>query len=512
MSAGFGRLLHAEWTKFRTVRGWLFGVAAAAAAVIGFGVLPGMSGSCHDHACRLPTGPDGTEVTDSFTFAHRSLTGDGSITARLASLTGILPPDPGDDQPQGEGPSHGPATPGQGRPGLVPWAKAGLIIRAGSAPGAGYAAVMLTGTQGVRMQHDYIHDVAGPAASADAPRWLRLTRTGDTVTGQTSADGSTWTQVATVRLPGLPATVEAGMFATSPQYTESTSEVFGLTGAGGGPTRATGSFDRIVAQGGWSAGTWQPDKIGGPDDAPRHGAVVDGDQVTITGSGDLAPAVSGAAGLGTTITQTLVGTFAGLIIVVVIATMFVTAEYGHGLMRTTMAANPRRGRILAAKTVVIGTVTFVTALASAATTVTVGRRVLEANGVYVHSVSALTQVRVIVGTAALLALASVLALALGVILRRSAAAVTTAVLGIVMPYLLAVSVLPATAGQWLLRVTPAAAFALQQSTLEYPQVINIYTPVNGYYPLPPWAGLAVLCAWTGLALGVAAALLRRRDA
>ena len=39
-----------------------------------------------------------------------------------------------------------------------------------------------------------------------------------------------------------------------------------------------------------------------------------------------------------------------------------------------------------------------------------------------------------------------------------------------------------------------------------------YTPANGYFPLAPWAGFAVLCAYVALALGVAALLLRRRDA
>jgi ABC-type transport system involved in multi-copper enzyme maturation permease subunit len=63
-----------------------------------------------------------------------------------------------------------------------------------------------------------------------------------------------------------------------------------------------------------------------------------------------------------------------------------------------------------------------------------------------------------------------------------------------------------------LRLTPAAAFAIQQSIPQYSQVSNLYTPSNGYYPLAPWAGFAVLCAWAALALGLAVFLLRRRDA
>ncbi len=35
---------------------------------------------------------------------------------------------------------------------------------------------------------------------------------------------------------------------------------------------------------------------------------------------------------------------------------------------------------------------------------------------------------------------------------------------------------------------------------------------SGYYPLVPWAGFAVLCGYAAVALGLAACLLRRRDA
>jgi hypothetical protein len=46
----------------------------------------------------------------------------------------------------------------------------------------------------------------------------------------------------------------------------------------------------------------------------------------------------------------------------------------------------------------------------------------------------------------------------------------------------------------------------------YPQVAASYTPFNGYFPLAPWAGFAVTCAWAALALALAAYLLHRRDA
>jgi ABC-type transport system involved in multi-copper enzyme maturation permease subunit len=232
----------------------------------------------------------------------------------------------------------------------------------------------------------------------------------------------------------------------------------------------------------------------------------------VTGSGDVAPSVAGVAGIGVTVAQTLVGTFVGLIVVVVIGVLLVTAEYRRGLIRTTLAACPRRVQVLAAKAVVVGAVAFGAGLAAASTVVLLGPGVLRGNGVYVHAASASTELRIVVGTAALLGVAAILAVGLGALLRRSVTAISTAVLVIVLPYLLAMSVLPGEAGMWLLRVSPAAAFALQQAVQKYPQVDNMYTPLNGYFPLPAWAGLAVLVGWAALAFGAAAVMLRRRDA
>jgi ABC-type transport system involved in multi-copper enzyme maturation permease subunit len=196
----------------------------------------------------------------------------------------------------------------------------------------------------------------------------------------------------------------------------------------------------------------------------------------------------------------------------VIAAMFITAEYRRGLIRTTLAANPRRGRVLAAKALVIGSVTFVVGLIAATAAVTLGAQIAR-HKAYVFPATWTTELRMVVGTAALLAVAAVLALALGAVLRRSVAAVTIVVVAIVLPYILSVaSVLPVGVLDWLLRITPAAAFAIQQAAPQYPQVTTLYSPGTGYFPLAPWAGFAVLCAWAALAFGLAVVLIRRRDA
>ena len=113
----------------------------------------------------------------------------------------------------------------------------------------------------------------------------------------------------------------------------------------------------------------------------------------------------------------------------------------------------------------------------------------------------------------MLALAAVFATALGAILRRSAAAITIAVVIVVMPFLLSgLNIVPAGVGDWLLRLTPAAGLAIEQSIPRYPQVTTVTSPVQGYYPLSPYAGFAVLCLWTAAALALALVMLRRRDA
>ncbi|MFJ3802655.1 ABC transporter permease subunit [Streptomyces sp. NPDC090088] len=506
---GFARLLRAEWTKFRTVPAWRLGLAAAVLVTLVFGVLAAAaSKSVCDAApgrtCTSPAetvGPDGEQVLDKFTLVHKSLTGDGGIVARVTSLTGII------TYPRSDSDAI--------VPGVEPWSKAGIIIKDGTTPGSRYAAVMVTGGHGVRMQYDYTHDTAGSPhtlVSASSPRWLRLTRSGATLTGAESDDGSRWTTVGTATLPELPATVEVGLFVTSPF------DVQIEQGLGSGSarhfTQASGVFDQVGLRG-RESGSWRGDTVGGASDTDwdRHhraaGFTRSGGTFTVTGSGDIAPRPDP----GTQIQRALIGGFAGLIPMIVVATLFITSEYRRPLIRTTLAAHPRRGRVLAAKALVTGAVTFAAGLLAAGLAVPVSSRILRANGARIPPLTALTTAQVIAGTAGVLALTAVLALALGALLRRSAAVVTAVVVAVVLPYFLAVtSAVPTAAAQWLLRVTPAAAFAVQQTAPQYPQVDGPYTPSNGYFPLAPWAGFTVLCGYAVLALGLAVHRLRRRDA
>jgi ABC-type transport system involved in multi-copper enzyme maturation permease subunit len=518
----FSRTLRAEWTKLRTVRGWVIGMLAGGLLIVFVGVFlasnasigcgPTLTGA----AClpKVPTGPGGQAVTDSYYLVHRPLTGNGSITVRVTSLAEYVAN--GDGRAAvGQGPSGANLSKG-----VVPWAKAGILIEASTRQGSAYAAMMVTGSHGVRMQWNYVYDTPGAtgAVTEAAPRWLRLTRTGSSVTGYDSADGIHWTKVGTVRLAGLSPTVQSGLFVTSPLSAKAT-PFFGGASIQTAPSQSTAVFDSVTLGGAWPAATWSGDNIGQGRISPGTGAggfTQSNGRFTVTGSGDIAPLVGGPGSGGipsTSVQQPLMGIFIGLIAVVVVGAAFFTSEYRRGLIRVTLAASPRRGRVLAAKAVVAGGVAFVVGLAAALVAVWIGLPRERAQGQYVMPVSALTDVRVIVGTAAIAAVAAVLAVALGAILRRSAAAITAVIVVVVLPFLLAVAVLPqGGAAEWLLRVTPAAGFAVQQSLPQYAQVDALYPIAAGYYPLAPWAGFAVLCAWTALALGLALFLLRRRDA
>jgi ABC-type transport system involved in multi-copper enzyme maturation permease subunit len=512
----FACTLRAEWTKFRTVRGWVIGLTVAALVTVLVGLLSaaGSMSSCNGKPChfRYPVGPGGEAVTDTFYFVHRPLTGNGTITAQVTSLTGLLPTATSGRVRAGQSPQSGM------RPGLEPWSKGGLIVKANTTQGSAYAAVMVTGGHGVRMQYDYTQDIAGPRGrpTPASPRWLRLTRAGDVITGYASTDGTHWTEVGAATLPVLPATVQVGLFATSPALTVTTAQGLLGTSGTGGPTLASTAFGHLSLRG-EVPGAWTGTQLGAGtvDVAPAmagsyHQA---GDTFRVTGSGDIAPDAPGGAGPGQPLDHTLVGAFAGLIAVVVVATMFVTAEYRRGLIRTTFTASPRRGQVLAAKAIVIAAVSFAAGLVAAAIAIPLNSHVLRANGNYLYPANLLTVARIVAGTAGLLAVAAVLAFALGAMLRRSAIAITVVVAAIILPFLVAVTnLLSPGADEWLMRLVPAAGFAVQQAIPNYPQASNACTVASGCYPLAPWAGFAVLCAWAAAALALAVFLVRRRDA
>jgi ABC-type transport system involved in multi-copper enzyme maturation permease subunit len=516
-SGSFRAALRAEWTKFRTVRGWMIGSVFAALMVVlftflqangkhtGYCTTPDPSSCVAGHRY-VPTGPGGEAVADSYELVAKRLTGDGTITARITSLAGRVWAGPANEAP----------TMADTQPGLTSWAKAGLLITPSTSQGSAYAAVMATGGHGIRFQYDYTHDQAGlpGSISSTTARWLRLTRAGNTVTGYDSSDGTNWHRVGSAQLPGLPAAVSVGVFATSP------------TTSDGSATQATASFDHIAmspltddtAQA--AAGPWHAANIGtGPNDyyttLGNGGYQQAMNSILVTGSGDIAPAVASAGG-DTASDSLLFGLVIALIVLIVIGTMFITSEYRRGLIRTTFAATPDRGHVLTAKALVIGGIAFAVGAVASAAAIPLGEHVMSANGNYIFPADPMTVAQVIAGSGALVALTAVAVLGIGTILRRSAGAILAGVLVFVLPTFTGPGIIGPTssgsAATWLYRVTPAAGFSLLGILPRTRLVSYPYTMANGYYPLAPWAGLLVLGAYAAAALFAARVVLRRRDA
>lgn len=473
------RLLVAEWTKLRTVPRWMLGLLVALVLIVGVSWL-GASGSSTSGAEQdLVRGPDGTPVLDEFRFVHRTLTGDGSITAQVVSLAG--------DQRE-----------------VSDWAKAGVIVKDGVRPGASYLALMRTIGHGVRLQHDFTEDAAG----SENARWLRLTRSGTTLTGAESSDGRDWHDVDTADLAGLPETVEVGLFVASPAVVRLDR---GLTSSsmGGSPSSSTATFADVSVLG-RTSGVWQSTEVGQPGNEGTTTAA--GSGFTVTGSGDIAPNPPGA----NLVRMALTGAFVGLIAVVAVAALFVTAEYKRGMVRTTFTASPARARVLVAKAAVIGAAAFGLGLVASVLSYLLAMPVLRANGFSgapfpSYTLTDPVVLRALAGTAVLLAAIAVLALAAGSILRHSAAAITTVILLVVVPTLI-VAALPVSAGRWLLRLTPAAGFSIQRTDPQFDQIDIPCLPEDGCTFASPWPGLGVSVAYAAVALAVACWLVRRRDA
>jgi regulation of enolase protein 1 (concanavalin A-like superfamily) len=129
----------------------------------------------------------GTE--DAFSFVSQTLGGDCVITARLVSMSNT-------DY----------------------WAKAGLMMRESNATGAKNVSLLVTPEGGgTRLQHRNSEGASTSdhqLSASNAPRWLRIVRSGNTFTGWQSNDGETWTNTHAVTL-AMNSEILAGLAVTS---------------------------------------------------------------------------------------------------------------------------------------------------------------------------------------------------------------------------------------------------------------------------------------------------------
>ncbi len=127
-------------------------------------------------------------TADAFRFVHQPLAGDGQVTARVDSVQAT-----------------------------TAFAKAGVMLRDGVGAGAAHVVLDVRPTGDVEFMQ---RSAAGGAtvflatAHAPAPSWVRLSRSGATVTGSVSSDGVNWIVVG-VASTAFPSSVEAGLAVTS---------------------------------------------------------------------------------------------------------------------------------------------------------------------------------------------------------------------------------------------------------------------------------------------------------
>ncbi len=116
-------------------------------------------------------GADIYNTTDQFRYIYKPLNGDGSITVRVDSLTLTNA-----------------------------WVKAGVMIRETLEPAVRSVHTIVSGSNGFEFQYrpakngntTQFNTTGGTPA---LPQWVRLTRKGNTFTGETSSDGKTWTKI-----------------------------------------------------------------------------------------------------------------------------------------------------------------------------------------------------------------------------------------------------------------------------------------------------------------------------
>ena len=489
--AGFPGLLRAEWTKLRSLRSTWVCVGLTIALMVLLAYLAGKGNTTDANKF-------GQQRLFAVQLVHQSLAGDGSIVAHVAEQEATGP-----DAKAGLM-ITGPVTADEG-------ATKSRGTKAGAALASAYAAIMVTPGHGVRWQSDFTHKAAG--STGPAPRWLKLTRVGSVVTGYESPDGVTWTQVGSIDLLELPETALVGLFSTSPPTGVKTIRR-SPTSTESSPdyTLSSAVFDSVSltgADGEPLTGAWQHLDTNGPPRELPHDSVTgsfteDAGRFTVSGAGDLGLEQPGVGGDNDVVRDSLSGVFIGFIAMAVLAALFITTEFRRGVIRTTFTATPHRGRVLAAKAVVLAAIAFVTGVAAAVPAFLISQPLLRENGFAppAYPRVSLTDgpvLRALVGTGLVLALFAVLALALGALLRSGAAAITLVVAVVVMPVLIG-PFLTLGGEAWLKRVTPVAGMAIQQTRERWDDAIG------------PWPGLAVLCGWVAVALVAAVIQLRRRDA
>lgn len=199
------------------------------------------------------------------------------------------------------------------------------------------------------------------------------------------------------------------------------------------------------------------------------------------------------------VSTSLTGTFFAQLAIGVLGILLISGEYGTGMIRSSLTVLPRRLPLLWGKIVVFAGVVLLTMLVASGGAYFLGQAIVRGHGA-LSSLADPDVLRSVVGAALYVTVAGMTAMALGTLLRNTAAAITTfvAVFFVIPPLTL---LLPAS---WTGHFVPYLPSSIGT-------VLTGGQTIAGH-SLPPWTGFALMCAYCAILIGCAAWRLARKDA
>lgn len=198
---------------------------------------------------------------------------------------------------------------------------------------------------------------------------------------------------------------------------------------------------------------------------------------------------------------TFFGNIFTAIILSVLGVTAVSSEYSSGMIRTTLTATPRRGRVLIAKMAIIAVLTLVIGMIATVGMFLVGQAIYSSYGIQTASLGDEEAFRTVLGVCLGQPLFPLIGAGLAVLLRNTAGAITT-----VMALLFAPSIFGGLLPSWwqenILRYLPGPASDNLAQINDADSVLYMGAAMAG----------AVVVAWILIFIGAAYVTLTRRDA
>lgn len=197
----------------------------------------------------------------------------------------------------------------------------------------------------------------------------------------------------------------------------------------------------------------------------------------------------------------LIGGILSFFLFLVLGVKAATAEYGSGMIRLTLTATPRRGRVLAAKALVLAGITLVAAVVLNIGMFLVAQAIFASYGIQSASLANSDALRTVLANSVLSPLLPLIALALGMLLRSTAGAIV-AIFGLIFAPPFLGEVLPRWFQEDVLRYMPTDAA----------DAISLGHLPGAADGLSPGIASLVVIAWLAAFLAAAWVAFERRDA